>query len=302
MQVPLKHHYVPVFYLSRWVGKGGRLCQFSRPHENVMPKRCHPAQTGFSERLYEMPGLPPDRAQQIEQRFMQPVDTMAAEALEMLETGDPRIHQEARLRSAWSRFLMSLMMRVPESIAALKGGVDKEWICRIPGLEARYAVEKGPDDPPTFQEYLDQRGPDEFERWTMVLASRLMDHVGIGGLLNNMRWRVRTIAEADGEFLTSDRPVVMTTTLTEESAYVIMPIGPQHLFVAARDPETQRRVMDQDPADQVKALNTLVVSRAVKFAYARDDRQLAFIQQHFGTKPRASLLERLVAHQAKRRQ
>lgn len=302
MQIPLKHHYLPVFYLSRWRDPDGRLCQFSRPHKVVVPKRCHPAQTGFAERLYEMPGLPPEQAQQVEQRFMQPVDMLAAEALEMLEGGDPRIDRDPRLRSAWSRFLKSLMMRSPEGISALKRGLAEEWIRRIPGIEARYAVEKEPNDPSTLEEYLAKRDSGEVERWAMMLALRLMDHASIGTLLNNMQWTVREVAPDAGEFLTSDRPVVMTDTLTERNAYVFLPIGPKRLFVAVNDLETQRMVEGRDPAEQVKAVNTLVAAHAVKFSYARDDTHLAFVRQHFGTKPRLSLLERLVVQQAKRRQ
>jgi hypothetical protein len=81
MSIPIKHHHLPVFYLKRWVGDDGRLCQFSRPHLEVVAHRKYPSQTAYVERLYELPGLSLDKAQQIEQRFMQRVDSLAAEAL-----------------------------------------------------------------------------------------------------------------------------------------------------------------------------------------------------------------------------
>jgi len=90
MPAPLKHH-LPVFYLNRWIGEDGRLCQFSRAHNDVVPNRRYPSQTGFVERLYELPGFPPEKAQWVEERFMQPLNSLAAEALAVLESDNSRI-------------------------------------------------------------------------------------------------------------------------------------------------------------------------------------------------------------------
>jgi len=294
MSVPLKHHHLPVFYLKRWMGEDRRLCQFSRPHKEIVPHRKYPAQTGYVKRLYELPGLPPENAQRIEQGFMQSLDSLAARALAMLENDDPRIKRESEARSAWSRFIMSLLMRTPEDVAALKSGIVEEWAQNIPQLEAKYAAKRGPNDPATLKEYLAQRDPEDIERWAMSLAPSLIDHRKIGGLLNNMRWLVRRITSGTEEFLTSDRPVVMSWTLTEQNAFLFLPIGPKTLFVAVNDVETQRMVETRDPAEQVEAINRFVAGRAVKFVYARDDSALNYVRQHMGTKQRSSLIEQLV--------
>jgi Protein of unknown function (DUF4238) len=240
-----------------------------------------------------MKGLPPEQAQKVEQYFLRPVDTLAAEALVMLENGDDHINRESKWRSAWSRFLMSLLMRTPEDIAALKRGAAKKWAQRIPKIEAKYATKRGPNDPPTFKAYLDQFDADEVDRWGMSIAPTLIDHKGIGNILNNMRWLVRRIT-GDAEFLTSDRPVVMSATLKETNAYIFLPIGPKAVFVAVNDLETQRMVEGREPAEQIEALNSLVAGHAVKYVYARDDSQLVFVRKHFSTRPQRSLMERLV--------
>ena len=293
MSIPVKHHYLPVFYLNRWTGADGRLCQFSRPHNDVVSHRKHPTQTGYVKRLYELPGLQPEEAQRIEQGFMQGVDSLAAEALAMLEEDNPRITRESKPRSAWSRFIMSLLMRTPEDVAALKSGIAEEWMRNIPQLEANYAVKRGPADPATLEEFLAQREPENIERWAMSLAPHLIDHRKIGELLNNMRWLVRRIASDTGEFLTSDRPVVMSWTLTEQNAYLFLPIGPKAMFVAVNDVETQRMVEERDPAEQVEAINRFVVGRAIKYVYARDDKVLHYVRKHMGTLPRKTLIEKL---------
>lgn len=295
LPIPLKHHYLPIFYLKRWAGADGRICQFSRPHKEIVPKRKHPAETGYVIRLYEMPGDPPERAQRIEQGFMQPVDTLAADALVMLENNDPCITSKSKMRSAWSRFIMSLLMRTPEDISALKSGVAEEWTRGILELYTEYSAKKGPNGPPTIEEYLVQRAPHEVDRIAMALAPMLIDHYMIGELLNNMRWLVVRISSNAGEFLTSDRPVLMTSTLTEDDAYIFFPIGPKTLFVAVNDIETQRRIEACDPSERVERVNRFIAGHAVKYVYARDDSALDYVRQHMGTHPRTSLIEQLVA-------
>ena len=290
--VPQKHHYLPEFYLSRWKGAGGQLCEFSCPYNQIKSKRVHPAQTGYVLRLYETRGLPLEQAQQVEQLFMQPVDTLAATALAMLENDDGRIHREPNPRSAWSCFIMSLLMRMPEDLAAPNIGLAEEMERR---LITQYAIKKGPNDPSILDAYLTS-DPNYFERQAMSLIPQLIDHQNFGQLLNNMRWFVRRIPCGAGEFLTSDRPIVMSWTLTEPYAYLFLPVGPKAMFVAVNDVETQRIVEKRDATEQVEAVNRFVAGRAVKFVYARDDRPLNYVRQHMGTKPRRTLIERLVVH------
>jgi Protein of unknown function (DUF4238) len=293
MSIPLKHHYLPVFYLRRWASQDGRLYEFSRPHKEVVARRKYPGQTAYVERLYEMPGLPPVKAQQIEQGFMQLLDSQAAEALKALDNDDPRIKTDSRLRSAWSRFIMSLLLRAPNDIAALKAGVMEEWLRAIPDLEALYASRRSPEDPPTFFEYFATLSPDEVARWAISLAPKLIDHSGIGAILNNMRWLVVRISSEVGEFITSDRPVVMSWTLAEEHAYLFLPIGPKTLFVAVNDKATQKLVEARSPAERVDVTNQFVAGRAINYVYSLNNAPLNLVRKHMGTEQRKSLMGRL---------
>lgn len=298
VSIPIKHHYNPEFYLSRWTGEDGRLCQFSRPNGVLVPNMRFPSQTGYQKRLYEMPDLPADKAQQVELLFMQPLDTMAAEALVCLDNDDPRMRQDPKLRSAWSRFIMSMMLRAPEAIEALKQGVATQWRKSIPALEERYEQVRGDSDPATFTEYLAKHG-NNTDGWAMSLAPKLIDHALIGNMLNNMRWFVRRISSAEGEFLTSDRPVVMSWTLTEENAFLLFPIGPKAMFVAVNDVATQGLIEEREPGEQVRAWNQLLAGRAVRFVYARDDLVLPFVAEHIGKHQRPTLLEQIAERYAR---
>lgn len=297
MSAPKKHHYLPAFYLRRWIRDDDkRLCEFSRPYGGmVVPQRRYPEATGFVPLLYETPGVPPEEAQRVEEKFMKPLDTLASDALEMLENDDPRMCTDPKYRSAWSRFLMSLCMRTPEDIATVKRGVSTEWVRSIKELQARYDAEKGPDTAPNVEQYLALNDPDASVRLAMTLAMKLMDHQKIGELINNMRWLVVRIDSQAGEFLTSDRPVLMTTLLSEENAFLMLPIGPKMLFVAAKDIETQMRIVARDPAERVKVTNRYVVAHAANMVYAREDSVLEYVRQYMSTEPRTSLFERMVS-------
>ena len=88
MNEPINHHYVPVFYLSRWVGTDRCLCRFSRPYgHEVKAKRVAPKGTAFEPRLYETRGLPPEQAQTMERDFIAKLDSDAADALALIEAG-----------------------------------------------------------------------------------------------------------------------------------------------------------------------------------------------------------------------
>ena len=104
---PRKHHYLPIFYLKRWAGLDGRACEFSRPFKEIVPRRAHPAGTGYAIDLYSMQGFPPELAQQIEEKFFRATDSLAADALKRLETNGPGGPWKSEMRSAWYRFLIS---------------------------------------------------------------------------------------------------------------------------------------------------------------------------------------------------
>lgn len=300
MNVPLRHHYSPEFYLSRWRGDDGRICQFAKlPDGRVVPNRRYTKQTGFQDRLYEVEGLPPEDAQHIEANFMRRVDTLAADALRALETGDPRINRDSHLRSAWSRFILSLMLRDPESIQALKEGISLDWSLSMVELEPQYQAIRKPEDPQTLAGFM-QQYESSTDGWAMETAPRLIDHSLLGGLLNNMRWFIREITSENGEFVTSDRPVFSTWTLTEPNAFLFLPIGPKKVFVAVNDVRTQSLVLSRDPADFVNSLNEMMFGRAVKFAYARDDSLLPVANALMGKRQRPTLFEQLAAMRKKR--
>src|SRR5712691_4401578 len=114
-----KHHYIPVFYLKQWGGPDGRLCEYSRPHNAVRPRLVHPDGTGYLRGLYAIEGLPPETMNVIETKLLKPTDGLAADALKALAEGR-EFAKPTQMRTAWCRFILSLMLRFPEALAEMK--------------------------------------------------------------------------------------------------------------------------------------------------------------------------------------
>ena len=118
VQVSRRHHYVPQFYSKQWCGDDGRLCEFSRPYRDVIPKRKYPSATGYQNELYSVPGAPEEIISYIEDRFLKISDQRANDALQYLLT-DRLDELDADLRSGWARFIMSQLQRTPQKVAWL---------------------------------------------------------------------------------------------------------------------------------------------------------------------------------------
>jgi hypothetical protein len=110
-----KHHYIPVFYLNQWIGDDGRLCEYSRPYKEVKPHRRYPSETAFERGLYTLTTYPEPTAEIVERKLMRVTDDYASRAFRLLL--DDEINDiDAKMRSGWARFIISLIRRSPEAV------------------------------------------------------------------------------------------------------------------------------------------------------------------------------------------
>ena len=169
------------------------------------------------------------------------LDRDAAEALVLLEAGRSEKGWTSTARNSWSRFLLAQMLRAPDDITQLKSSVGQEWNKQSQKLREDYAARRSPNDPLTFEEYIDQKNPAHADERTFRIARKLMEHTDFCQLLSDMHWLVLEVPQDVYPLLTSDRPVWMTATLIEDDDFLTMPIGPRRLFTATVKPEAQRR-------------------------------------------------------------
>jgi hypothetical protein len=148
-----KHHYIPVFYLKQWAGADGRICEFSKPYDRVKARRVFPHATAYVHGLNRIPGLPPHEADFLESYFFKLSDDLAAKALQILLSGARTLKFSPKVKSGWSRFITSLMMRNPEMVERSMLAAKALYEQSRADLQASYARHRNPTDPPTYEEY-----------------------------------------------------------------------------------------------------------------------------------------------------
>jgi hypothetical protein len=289
---PRNHHFIPIFYLKRWTTEG-QLIEFCRRRfDQVIPRKTYPAGTGYVRDLYSALNEDSERVTTLETNFLAPADGLAALALEQLHQIKPK-PWAAPERSAWSRFIMTLLLRTPEDIRQLKENFRNSWGKVTPEMEDGYARRRKSGDPSTLKEAFDAMNTSALDLMALDIGSTLMNHPKIGDVLNNMQWHTLDVSGSAATFLTSDRPVIMSATLSDPEAYVVMPIGPHKLFVAVNQSNVFERIAAKPIDAHVETINQLVVRHAARFVFGSDQTQLQFIQDNMGRAQEPSLMTRL---------
>jgi hypothetical protein len=273
MSEPKRHHYLPVFYLSQWAGSDGRVVRYHRPNGPTVFSRLSPDHTGFEEGLYALDGAA--NAQMIETAFFSPIDNAAAPILgRLIARGPADLSGEQRI--LWARFVMSLQLRSPQSVAEVKTVADR--IIRA-NIESEYLATKQEGDPNSAYEYVFQQVPQLLANAHKAFLPGLIDHHEIGERIINMTWAVPNLSAARHTLLTGDRPYTTSHGLLHRDCLLSVPLSPSRLFVAANDIEQLRRLSAQTPKDTVSNANNLLVKLAVQNVYGCTDTHLAFIEK-----------------------
>lgn len=288
-----KHHYIPVFYLKQWKGANGLLCEFSKPYRTVVPRRTSPDGTGYLEGLNTVEGLPPAEARFLEDQFFQVADDTAAQALKLL-LSPPPWNFTTDIRSGWSRFIMSLMVRNPEALQKYKAVAAAIFQETLPNIEAAYAKDRKPDWPETYAEYAQLHGPNPAARTIVRVVQTLADNRELGARINSMRWMVLSADRPKFELLTSDRPMLVTNGIGSPNGQIVMPISPTHVFVATNNIELEneiRRVWKK--SDTIRRINDRVARQSRKYVWGKDDSQFSFVARRLGKAWTADPMENL---------
>lgn len=290
-QQPRKHHYIPSFYLRRWVSPpDGRLCEYKRlPSGRVVVARRHPEATGYRTDLYRLEHVPAELSQIFEHEFMKLVDSGAHLALEKLTKGGAASWSDAEL-SSWARFLLSLRFRNPESVSLLKKELVATSNAAIDRLKRNYLSERAPDDPPTVEEYLAHTEKAAPYKAALILLQEIIDNPNMAKAIMALRWARVPVPESRLTLLTSDRPLEMPHGLSAREAYLAIPIGPKLLFVAAHSDSVANELANADPTAVVKRMNEIVVEQARQFVWGVDDGQRQFVQNRIARRPDSPII------------
>jgi Protein of unknown function (DUF4238) len=278
-----KHHYIPVFYLNEWTRPDGRLTEFSRPTgKDVIPRNTSPKGTGYVRGLYRLDHLTEDAAEAYERLFFSTVDNTAKDSLDIL-LGRRLVRFDDRSHSAWSRFVLGLLFRNPERIAATRKYIEDFSLDNYDQDKLAYNAQKGDDDP-DYLEYLVRQATYLAVDWTkdMLQSPRLGPH------LNNMLWKVRDVSGNGLTLFTSDRPVVMTNGVGYDWSNIVVPLSPTKAFVATNTTEVMNTIMTMPGVQFIIESNRRVLRYAQKYAWAVDNEQLNVAGRHLSLESEVS--------------
>jgi hypothetical protein len=107
MSYPLKHHFIPAFFLAQWTEADEKLIEYTIKHGKLIAKPVGPHATGYEPQLYSFPELPPEAAQFLEQVFFDYADRVASDALKNRDPPDRSLSPQRdcrrfRAQQCWS--------------------------------------------------------------------------------------------------------------------------------------------------------------------------------------------------------
>lgn len=289
MNEPRDHHFIPQFLLRRWAVNDGRLVRFYRPYRDVVSVRQAPAGVGYRRDLYSLEGWPAESVTAIERQYMGPVvDDPAAKALEALVARDEGL-LTPELRVAWVRFLMSLRVRIPQSVAA----VADEWKARIPEAIAAnpedYEAIRRPGDPATMLEWVERHVPGLLEQSGKHLLPALIENDEVGTVMLRMNWNSVEFAPPFPDLLLGDNPLVMTHAVKDPRCAIALPMTPSVLFIATHSQEATEQLLERGGDRLVPLMNESTLGQAVHDVFGTTERHLQFVENRLRPRPEAKL-------------
>lgn len=281
------HHYVPQGYLKRWLsGNDIRLTRFQHNHKEVVPLRVATAGTGYEKDLYTSK-LNPQLSDRLEKEFMQIVDSDASKMIDLFTDPSGVLPDLTKSQlDGWTRFLMSLMHRSPARVADLKKRFA-EVLARTPveitdELRESYVANHRPEDPPTLEEYLAMKRPQDAELGGLMTIANVSNSEKIGTTINKMVKSVIHLKGSKHELLASDRPLIQEGGLEHPMAFLMLAIGPRHLFVATNTQHRMSQILANVDSGEVTRFNNVsVCQQAECFVYGTNASQLNLVKKFF---------------------
>jgi hypothetical protein len=272
----MDHHYIPVFYLSHWTSKDGRLTIFRRFGEKIAVDRHAPSHTGYEPDLYSLSGTnDTDQKHVIEEAFMGPViDNRAAPALQtLIDTKGVGITSDTAL--ALIHFLLSLRIRHPEAVELVRREGARVLHAELARDPEQYANLSGPEDPADADAFMRQQAPLQYDNFGVLRLPLIATDEDLVQRLGSMFWRVIDCTKANVDLVTSDRPCFIYGQLASEApCLVAFPASPRLLLLIA----TSKRILDNV---SLRPITELVKRANVTFAAAADSRAYATSDHHF---------------------
>jgi hypothetical protein len=290
--LPKRHHFVPKFLLKQWTDVQGKLVLYRRvPTGKVTKDRVSAKSVGCEDKLYTFEELG-EHAAVIETKLMSPLDDKAGKIVaSLIESGGHELTEPEMIW--WSHFLLSMIMRTPESVKSLKAVAVEMWDAPNAKIQADYDNLKGENDPATFEEWAAADSPEGGQLLGVKLLNSLTMNKNVAEYIRGMSWSVMMIDKGLPPLLTSDRAIFSSNGLKKYDGQLIMPLGPRHMFCAFHDKDYEKEVQNMPAKLLVDTARKLITVRAQAHVYANNMKETEFVSKWLGYEKIASMGEQL---------
>ena len=142
-----------------------------------------------------------------------------------------------------------------------------------------------------MEEFIAQEDPDVKAKWAMSELPDLIDHQGIGQLLNNMHWFVITTEADVPRLLASDRPLFVSGELGAPDCYLTLPIAPDRLFVAVHTKNAEAAFRARPPKELIESTNVRTAEHAARYVYGGHNAMSEFVDKFISRARQPSYFE-----------
>lgn len=245
MNNPVRHHYIPQFYLKRWLNSEGILYVYMRGrkepielHEKGLINFCQ------ENHLYSIPSIAPNDPAKIEKEWAVPIDTQAAGVIDKFDNGKVENLTDAE-RLSWANFCATLWYRSPKGL--------------------KYISQKTVKNPISC--FLSDVRKQDLPAYTLPKLNYLESE----NIFTGLNWFVST---TEDELLIGD--TLPTFNMDVDSQwYVYLPICPNKIFyVAINNPPPFNDKNRQE-------FNKWIVQNAERFVFANSRKNKEFILKYF---------------------
>jgi uncharacterized protein DUF4238 len=242
--------------------------------------RKHPAGVGYERDLYTVANVDKAISTYLEGTFFKITDNLASVALAIIEGGQSQWSTfDVETRSAWTRFIISLLYRNPEQIKRLIEIVSRFIELTKPNYEREY--EKLVDADRSFDDFWRERVSTIIAKSWIRLTQTTIDSRLVGAHFNSLVWRV-TDLKSTHTLLTGDRPIIMTNGMSMPNSHLAIPIGPRRLFTASPTSEIADNLRCQKGDEVARLVNERIIRQARRFCIGANEAHRPLFTKYFG--------------------
>ncbi len=272
------HHYVPRFYLNAWT-VNHQITRFQWLNGHLEARQVGLRRNAGLNHLYSLRHAPND-PQFIEREFMGPlIDEPAAGVYHHMCNSKAPLSDFQR--NVWTRFLMSLRVRMPDIIERLRAEAEDELRRNLMTQPEEYEALRRAGDPANLFEFIERQQPGFVADFGIRMLPDLLNYQPIFKKIYEMYWWVHSFEGASVDLLTSDRPLIVVPSLDAESCVMALPLTPRLAFFATHSLAIAKRVISKPVSQLARAINQETVRLARQYVYSQNSNQERFIHKHF---------------------